>query len=250
MRLSRLAWGVAASVLMFAPIGAFAAGDGDQDGLLDTWETRIFGTNPANADTDRDGYSDGVEIRNGYSPLASSKEPFVEGDADTDGLNDRLELLFGTDPLLSDTDEDGFSDGVEVQSGYDPRSAAPNRLEKRLRVDLSEQRLYQEVGGVSIATHVISSGKSSTPTPIGTYSILNKHPRAWSRGAALWMPYWMAFRRDGYGFHELPEWPGGKKEGEAHLGTPVSHGCVRIGEGVAKALYDWTPVGTRVLIQR
>jgi lipoprotein-anchoring transpeptidase ErfK/SrfK len=62
------------------------------------------------------------------------------------------------------------------------------------------------------------------------------------------MPWWMAFKY-GYGLHELPEWPSGKKEGENHLGIRVSHGCIRLGVGPAKWIYDWTPVGTRVEVR-
>ena len=229
---------------------AAATVDTDQDGLTDQVETQVFGTNPALRDTDQDGFTDGEEVRTGYDPNKGKKARLQERDADKDGLSDRLEVLFGTDPLVADTDSDGFKDGEEVQNGYDPANASAVTLEKRIRVDLSEQRLYQEVNGVAIAMHAVSSGKAATPTPVGTYEVLNKHPRAWSKSAQLWMPYWMAFRKDGYGLHELPEWPGGKKEGKAHLGTPVSHGCVRVGEGVAKALYEWTPVGTKVVIQR
>ena len=237
-------------ICVLLPISAHAAEDQDQDGLLDSWEARVFGTNINNPDTDGDGFVDGAEVRSGYDPLNAGNKKLAEHDTDGDGLSDRLEVLFETDPIIPDTDGDGFSDGEEVKSGYTPRSSDRRLLEKRLRIDLSDQRLYQEVSGIAIASHPVSSGKASTPTPVGTYAVLNKHPRAWSRSASLWMPYWMAFRADGYGIHELPEWPGGKKEGRAHLGTPVSHGCVRIGEGVAKALYAWTPVGTNIVIQR
>ena len=52
----------------------------------------------------------------------------------------------------------------------------------------------------------------------------------------------------GHGIHELPEWPSGYKEGEAHLGIPVSHGCVRLGVGPAETMYHWAPIGTIVFI--
>ena len=35
---------------------------------------------------------------------------------------------------------------------------------------------------------------------------------------------------------------------ESHLGKPASHGCVRLGIGPAKELYDWAPIGTRVVV--
>lgn len=235
--------------LVLRPAPLMAAEDPDQDGLTDVWEA-VFQTNPGRADTDGDGFSDAEEIRQGFDPRQSGGIRLKDTDIDEDGLTDRFELLFETDPRARDTDGDGYLDGQEIAQGYNPRASNGGLLAKRVLVDLSEQKLFQELGGVVIASHVVSSGKASTPTPVGTYTILNKHQRAWSRSAKLWMPYWMAFRADGYGFHELPEWPGGKKEGKAHLGTPVSHGCVRIGEGVAKMLYDWTPVGTKVVIQR
>lgn len=251
MTLSSVAASLLLGVCLILPTSAFASSlDTDQDGLADEIEARVFGTNANLADTDGDGFADGEEIRTGHDPNKGVKARLKDADADNDGLFDRLEIMFATNPLIKDTDGDGFTDGEEVKNGYDPLDPAAKNLEKRIRVDLSEQRLYQEVNGVAIASHVVSSGKASTPTPVGTYEVLNKHPRAWSRSASLWMPYWMAFRKDGYGLHELPEWPGGKKEGKAHLGTPVSHGCVRVGEGVAKALYEWTPVGTKVVIQR
>lgn len=235
--------------VLLRPVPLMAAEDVDQDGLADAWE-EVFQTDPRRADTDGDGFFDGEEIRQGFDPRQSGGARLKETDADEDGLTDRFEFLFKTNPRAQDSDGDGYGDGQEITKGYDPLAMQGKTLTKRLLVDLSEQKLFQELGGVVIATHVVSSGKASTPTPVGTYSILNKHQRAWSGSAKLWMPYWMAFRTDGYGFHELPEWPGGKKEGKAHLGTPVSHGCVRIGEGVAKMLYDWTPVGTKVVIQR
>lgn len=187
----------------------------------------------------------GMGLLMGASPIYAAVP-----DADGDGLSDVLERAFGSDPQNPDTDGDGFRDGVEVANGYSPVSAEPKKLAKRLLVDLSEQKLRQELGGVVIEEYRISSGKASTPTPVGTFTILSKHPRAWSNRAKLWMPHWMAFKGTVYGIHELPEWPGGKKEGEAHLGTPVSGGCIRVGVGVAKRLYEWSPVGTPVIIQR
>jgi lipoprotein-anchoring transpeptidase ErfK/SrfK len=86
------------------------------------------------------------------------------------------------------------------------------------------------------------------PTPKGNYKIENKHPKAWSP-YGLWMPYWMAVVPSGkFGLHELPIWPSGYREGEDHLGQAVSHGCVRMGEGDAKFLYEWADIGTPVYI--
>lgn len=172
----------------------------------------------------------------------------TEVDTDHDGLTDRLEALFGTNVGNPDSDGDGYMDGQEVFAGYSPTSTEPIILSKALRVHLKSQHLEQLVAGIPVSSFPISSGKSSMPTPVGTYRILNKKPRAWSSSAKLWMPYWMGFTTRGHGLHELPEWPNGYKEGVDHLGKPVSHGCVRMGIGTAKMIYDWTPVGTQVFI--
>ena len=47
--------------------------DSDSDELSDYDEYYEYGTNPAKADTDGDGYSDGAEIRDGYNPLGAGK---------------------------------------------------------------------------------------------------------------------------------------------------------------------------------
>lgn len=120
---------------------------------------------------------------------------------------------------------------------------------KYIDIDLTQQKLCRIEANAIIDCFIISSGKPSTPTPPGTRYIENKSPRAWSAPHGLWMPWWQSLG-GGYGIHELPEWPGGFKEGEAHLGTPVSHGCVRLGIGSAELVYNWTEIGTPVYIHK
>lgn len=199
-------------------------------------------------DHDGDGFDDATELANGYSPFGSGK--LSDNDADADGLSDADELAFGTDPLLADTDNDGFLDGVEVTDGYDPTVGDGAKLKKRIVITLSTQTLKYYLGPREVGAFKVSSGKASTPTPVGTYAIRDKKPRAWSAAAKLWMPYWMPFIGTTYGLHELPEWPNGFKEGVGHLGTPVSHGCVRLGVGAAKTLYEWAEIGTEVDIRK
>lgn len=196
-------------------------------------------------DTDGDGFSDRDDIMHGFDPL-KKKAVLKDVDTDGDGLFDRLELRFGTDPLMKDTDGDSFPDGEEVWMAFSPTSTGDIRLPKSIRIILSTQRLEQRVMGVPIAVYPVSTGVPKKPTPVGEFKVLNKIPRAWSRAAKLWMPWWMHFSGRGHGIHELPEWPNGRKEGENHLGRVASHGCVRLGVGPAKTLYDWTPEGTPV----
>ncbi len=120
---------------------------------------------------------------------------------------------------------------------------------KYIDVNLTTQIMTIFENGHVINTFLISSGKAGMTTPTGTHQIYNKHPRPWSKKYELFMPYWMAITSNGkYGIHELPEWPSGYKEGQNHLGIPVSHGCMRLGVGPAQTLYSWAEIGTPVIV--
>lgn len=126
----------------------------------------------------------------------------------------------------------------------------PGRFAGRyIDVDLTHQLMTLFETDVLVAQYQVSTGKWSTPTPTGTRYVINKNPRAWSAPYGLYMPWWMGLG-GGYGIHELPEWPNGHKEGESHLGTPVSHGCIRLGVGPAQTVYNWSDIGTPVYIHK
>lgn len=241
-------WGFFAYlVLLFGvfPVSANNLPDRDQDGVPDADEINIYFTDPDKADTDGDGYNDFVELNFGFSPFA----PFLslsDSDFDQDGLSDRREYDFGTDPTRADTDGDGFTDGEEIKYYYDPKNPEPVRLNKKIEVGLSRQKLYYYLADVRMGEYLVSSGLNNS-TPRGQYTITNKAEKAWSP-YGLWMPYWMGLDSGRIGLHQLPYWPNGYVEGEDHLGTPASHGCIRLGEKEAVELYGWAEVGTRVFI--
>ncbi|MBU1037015.1 L,D-transpeptidase [Patescibacteria group bacterium] len=119
--------------------------------------------------------------------------------------------------------------------------------DKYIEIDISEQKLRYFQNGFMLGDYLISSGKKSLPTPVGEFSIINKQKLSYSQRYNLYMPFWQSFY-PGYGIHELPYWPSGYREGENHLGTPVSHGCVRLAIGPAEKLYNLTDIGTKVYI--
>lgn len=122
---------------------------------------------------------------------------------------------------------------------------------KYIDISLAHQNMVLFENGKFLDAYLVSSGKRGLDTPTGTFKIENKTPRAWSKKYGLYMPNWMAIEPNGkYGIHELPEWPGGYKEGANHLGVAVSHGCVRLGTGAAKRVYDWADLGTPVIIHK
>lgn len=124
---------------------------------------------------------------------------------------------------------------------------------KYVEVDLSSQRLYLISDQTIDLVTSVSTGKWSTPTPIGEFTIKNHIRTAWSNRFKLYMPFWMAIKKetgeyDGYGIHGLPYWPGGFVEGESHIGQPASHGCIRVGSAHVQYVYDWVTDGTKVFI--
>lgn len=239
--------------------------DSDGDGLDDELEKAI-GTDPFNPDSDGDGYDDKTEILYHFNPAGKGRLPIdikltsslagklllqVEGQGQVWYVNpaDNLRYyikdydyflkaisLFGRG--INSDNLKLIVDSREIKSGS----------KKNIKIDVSKnQRLYYYLGDIEIGSFPISSGKYSTPTPKGNFKIINKHPKAWSY-FGLWMPYWMGLGTGSFGLHELPVWPNGYREGESHLGTPVSHGCIRLGVGSAKFLYNWAEVGTPVYI--
>ena len=123
------------------------------------------------------------------------------------------------------------------------------RFEGRyLDIDLTQQKLCRVDGQAVVDCFPISSGKPGMPTPTGTYNISEKEVRHWSSPYSMWLPFWQRVV-GGVGIHELPEtatW----KETPEHLGTPVSHGCMRLGVGPAETVYNWTSMGTTVFIHK
>ncbi len=96
--------------------------DSDADGLNDCNEVSLYHTDLYNPDTDGDGFLDGVEISNGFSPHYGDGLRLSEVDADGDGLMDDEEIERGTDLTRADTDRDGINDFIEVQNGGNPLS--------------------------------------------------------------------------------------------------------------------------------
>lgn len=169
-------------------------------------------------------------------------------DSDQDGLNDDLESKFNTDIDNPDSDGDGFKDGLEVDWGYDPLSSAKIKLPQRLAINLKDQKLFYLVKEIELKSFTISSGKPGMDTPKGKFKIINKDKKAWSKKYGLWMPFWLGLNKGEFGIHELPIWPNSYREGSDHLGKPVSHGCIRLGIGPAKYLFERIATGTEVQI--
>jgi len=235
-------------LLFLNPVSANNLPDYDSDGVPDQDEINIYSTDPYSRDTDKDGYSDREELLAGFSPHNPKPVSLADNDQDGDGLSDFWELRFRTNLIVADTDGDGINDGQEIEAATNPREAVKAKLPMRLDIILSRQELTYWLDGVKFKQFPVSTGKPGMPTPKGHFTVVNKYPKAWSKPFGLWMPYWLGLDHGQFGIHELPIWPNGYREGADHLGKPVSHGCIRLGIGPAKYLYDRVDIGTEVNI--
>ncbi len=132
--------------------------------------------------------------------------------------------------------------------------SATNRSsgDKRILIDLSNQRMATFQGNVQVHSFVVSTGMPGAATAPGTYQVLDKYPNAYASTWNLQMPYWLGIYWAGSlenGIHALPILPNGQRLWEGHLGTPVSYGCVILSTEDARTLYHWAEVGTAVIIR-
>jgi lipoprotein-anchoring transpeptidase ErfK/SrfK len=149
------------------------------------------------------------------------------------------------EPVVYGFDENGNPKRTEERAVL-PK---PQILEgKYVDINLSKQAMSIFEDGKELGAYKISSGIAGMKTPVGEFEVMGKASRPWSDDYELFMPWFIQFTSEGHGIHELPEWPGGAKEGSNHLGIPVSHGCVRLGVGPAKKVYDFVEIGTPIVI--
>ncbi|KKQ65541.1 MAG: hypothetical protein US86_C0010G0015 [Candidatus Daviesbacteria bacterium GW2011_GWA2_38_24] len=125
--------------------------------------------------------------------------------------------------------------------------------QKRVEVDLTNQRLYAYDGNTLIYNFPISSGKPWWPTPTGEF-------RGWIKLKSTRMvggskqygtyynlpnvPYVIYFEnsrfpRSGYAIHGA-YW-------HNNFGVPMSHGCVNLRPSDSEKIFNWAP--TNILIR-
>jgi len=129
--------------------------------------------------------------------------------------------------------------------------ADPN---KRIEVDLSNQKVYAYEGGTRVFDFTVSTGLWGR-TPTGEFTIQRKVPSQVmsggnrSIGTYYYLPNvpWVQF----FGNSQVPWSRGFSFHGtywHNNFGHPMSHGCVNMKTPEAQALYNWAPMGTRVII--
>jgi lipoprotein-anchoring transpeptidase ErfK/SrfK len=113
-----------------------------------------------------------------------------------------------------------------------------------IEIDLSRQRLVAWEGSKLVYAVIVSTGKPSTPTRVGTFKIQTKYVKTRMIG-------------EGYDFAEVPYtmyYDGGMAIHGAYwhnlFGNAVTHGCTNVAVNHAKWLFEWADIGTPVVVHQ
>lgn len=128
----------------------------------------------------------------------------------------------------------------------------PIVMGKRIKLSISEQRMWVYENGEQIREFVISTGINRSPTQPGVFQTQLYDPDAYASVWDLRMPNFIGIYQSWEGFwngtHGLPTLSGGRLLWEGNLGHPVSYGCIILKLDEAEWLYSWAPLGTVVEI--
>jgi lipoprotein-anchoring transpeptidase ErfK/SrfK len=108
----------------------------------------------------------------------------------------------------------------------------------RIIVNTSQKKLILFRNGLELKAYPVGVGKMLTPTPTGTYKIINKAPNPGGFFGAMWL----GLSKPHYGIHGT--------NNPASIGKYVSHGCIRMYNRDVIELSRIVPIGTPVTIQR
>src|ERR1700732_3323142 len=147
----------------------------------------------------------------------------------------------------SDSDP-GFSGPMVPQVRQKPRHRQGKKIEAKesakpqgpliIAISIEKQKLRIYDANGFFAETPISTGMRGHPTPMGVFSVIQKHKFHHSNiysGAP--MPYMQRITWSGVAMHAgvLP-------------GYPASHGCIRMPMNFAVKMWGWTKMGARVVV--
>jgi len=106
-------------------------------------------------------------------------------------------------------------------------------------IEIDENMLYLLQEGKCIKKYPVATGKRDTPSPLGSWRIIEKGD--WGEGFG---GYWMGLNVPWgkYGIHGTTS--------PSSIGRYASHGCIRMRNQDIAELYKIVPHGTRVVIEK
>ncbi len=123
---------------------------------------------------------------------------------------------------------------------------------RRIVFAMGSQRVWLVDGADDAVrrTYLVSGSVTDNLHP-GTYAVYSKSMDAVGVDDSGTMKYMVRFTHGdnaAIGFHDIPVLDGDRVQSRADLGTPQSHGCIRQWRPDARALWDFAPVGTKVVV--
>jgi hypothetical protein len=138
--------------------------------------------------------------------------------------------------------------GARAASAELPAGSGEGR---RIVFDMSDQRVWLVSGNEEVRRTYLVSGSLTDNLDPGSYEVYSKSLDAIGIDDSGTMRYMVRFAhgtRAAIGFHDIPVYQGERLQTAAELGTPQSHGCIRQRRVDAKALWNFAPVGTTVVV--
>jgi len=122
---------------------------------------------------------------------------------------------------------------------------------RRIVFDISDQRVWLVRAHDRVARTYPVSGSLTDNLQPGEYEVYSKSRDAIGVDDSGTMKYMVRFAHGEHaaiGFHDIPILDGERVQGFDELGTPQSHGCIRQDLPDAIALWNFAPVGTKVVV--
>lgn len=182
--------------------------------------------------------------------LLSEYDTNILGDYDTDIYNkiSSIEMfreeysgdIYTSSAILESITLDNVNTfGIESQTDY------------LVYVNLKDQLTYVYQGFSNnwklVNTFISSTGVSGKETPKGIFAVTNRGDWFFSEEFDQGAKYWVQFMGD-YLFHSVPFDEAQETIVDNTLGTPASHGCIRLSVEDAKWLHDNITNNTKIII--
>jgi len=121
----------------------------------------------------------------------------------------------------------------------------------KINVSLKDQKVVVlDADDRLVKEFICSSGEEGSETPTGTFTVTDRGESFYNPKVEEGAYYWVRFY-NAYLFHSVPfdERKNMEPQEAAKLGSPASHGCIRLETENAKWIYDNIPKNTKVVIQ-
>lgn len=193
------------------------------------------------------------------TPVASQSPPFTQTftqidassasdtfDSSSQGIFDDLSNPNQPDPATkpsSPKPSSSSSISSPASPANDPLEEMKRSPQRWIEIRLRSQRLLAWEGDKQVYAVIVSTGKSYSPTPKGTFAIQSMHRVARMQGDDYDVPDvpYVMYYSGNYGIHGA-YW-------HNNFGTPVSHGCTNVAVDHAKWLFGWATIGTPVVVR-